>query len=525
MNLENKPEYKSLFISIDNVWRYGNIGIDQLAGYLRQKKFHIDVKYFKIKDSIEYLFENISLDYDFYGFSVNSANYHKFCEIAFRIKNANPNAIITFGGGYVTRYYREVFNSNSNVDFIILGDGEIPTEYLLGCLSKMRLFKKKLEITHFAIAKRDDLLDKHEQFNSNIEHFPIFDYYENDTKNRNSRKVHCIQTKNNICTGNCTFCTERHGKITFKDLDLILKQIELVHIKYHVKKFFFTDDNILDPNNNYAKERIRKLCYKIKALNYKIAFQCYMKANSLNNNVEDHELLSLMKSVGFVEVFVGLESGNQTDLNLYNKKTTVENNYNIIKMLKEHDLIPVIGFISFNPYSSLSQIKENFEFLCNIECTYLFNYLYSFVVVNKYTALYDMIKTDKLLASNDDEYINIKYEYLNKDVVNILNYIEFSMIPKLNKINYEIDWVTYSYEEHIIWYDNVEDLKKELQEYKKEDLLVIKKYLSILFIENNLYDFMQVEDKFWEHFHHREIRLKEIYDYLISLHTTFELQR
>ena len=41
--------YKILFISINNVWRYGNIGMDQLAGYLRKKGFEIDIKYFSNK--------------------------------------------------------------------------------------------------------------------------------------------------------------------------------------------------------------------------------------------------------------------------------------------------------------------------------------------------------------------------------------------------------------------------------------------------------------------------------------------
>ena len=74
----------------------------------------------------------------------------------------------------------------------------------------------------------------------------------------------------------------------------------MVHLKYGVKKFFFTDDNILDPNNDVAKKRLYLLCKKLEALNLKLAFQCYMKAISLNDISEDHELLNLMKKVGFV---------------------------------------------------------------------------------------------------------------------------------------------------------------------------------------------------------------------------------
>ena len=70
--------------------------------------------------------------------------------------------------------------------------------------------------------------------------------------------------------------------------------------KFHVKKIFFTDDNILDPNDDYAKQRIRELCEKIISLDLHIAMQCYIKAISLKDNEKDHELLDIMKKAGFV---------------------------------------------------------------------------------------------------------------------------------------------------------------------------------------------------------------------------------
>ena len=47
--LKRYDSLKTLFISINNVWRYGNIGMDQLTGYLRSKGFSIDIQYFSNK--------------------------------------------------------------------------------------------------------------------------------------------------------------------------------------------------------------------------------------------------------------------------------------------------------------------------------------------------------------------------------------------------------------------------------------------------------------------------------------------
>lgn len=77
-----------------------------------------------------------------------------------------------------------------------------------------------------------------------------------------------------------------------------------------------------------------ELCEKLKSKNLNLAYQCYMKANSIDDTPLDNRLLKIMREVGSVEVFIGIESGNQSDLDLYNKYTSVRDNYKIIYLLK-----------------------------------------------------------------------------------------------------------------------------------------------------------------------------------------------
>ena len=114
------------FIAINEVWRYGNIGIDQLAGYLRSKNFNISLNYFGKKSTIESILNKLDTSSDVYGFSVTTANYKRCCGVAARIKSMTPSALIFFGGGLVSRYYREILAENHQLDYCILGDGELP---------------------------------------------------------------------------------------------------------------------------------------------------------------------------------------------------------------------------------------------------------------------------------------------------------------------------------------------------------------------------------------------------------------
>ena len=83
---------------------------------------------------------------------------------------------------------------------------------------------------------------------------------------------------------------------------------------------------------------------------------------------EDKELLKLMSKAGFASMFVGIEAANDKDLKIYNKKARTEDNYTIMRLLREADIYPVIGFINLNPYSTHQTVKINLDFLINQNC-------------------------------------------------------------------------------------------------------------------------------------------------------------
>lgn len=516
----NRKEYRVLLISFNSAWKHGNIGIDQLTGFLRKKGFNIDLLHVRTRVDDNEVFETIKDNYQFYGFSVTSSNYTKCLRIIRMIKNYRSDIITEFGGGYASRYYREIFTETKDLDFITHGDGETPTEYLLSRLIDGSLGTNSNQTGHYAVSSQLDFKNKRDYLNLSIPYFPAFDYYEKDTMLRNFRKIHCIQTKNNVCTGNCTFCTERHGKVAYRPISQIIDQIRYVVDNYGVKKIFFTDDNIFDPNNEAGKQHVTDLCIellRLKSQGYKLVYQCYIKAISLHDTVDDNKILELMKEVGFVEVFVGIESGNNEDLILYNKKTTVTDNYTIVSMLKKHGLFPILGFIGFNPYSTLEKIAKNFNYLCDNQCTYLPNYIYCFVNINKYTEIYRMAQKDNLLL-DDNEYINIPFKYIDSKVQTIADYIQDEMIPRLSDIQYETDWIIFNYMERRILY-SFNECENILKEIKKKDFEVIKKYLSILFLEHDVDKFKTVAEEFWSHFLSQQNLIKSIYQKMIRLNS------
>lgn len=508
--------WKVQFISINNVWRYINLGIDQLAGYLRREGFDVRLSYSLRRYSAEQIFADLDLTCQVFAFSVMTANYERSKEVIELIKEAKPNAIIVFGGGFVTRYYNEVLDEFPAVDYITLGDGELPTAYLFGELRAAWVEGRIPNVSHPSVVTHGARVGKVVQINRDVVDMPALDGYEEFFAEHNKRKVHCIQSKNNICTGKCSFCTERHGHPVFRDVDVLVHQIVTVHKKYGVTKFFFTDDNILDPNNAAAREHVNRLCDSLRKTGLKLAYQCYIKALSIHDTPADHALLENMRNAGFIEVFFGAEAGNQEDLDLYRKMTRVEENYTAVRMLKQHGLFPILGYIAFNPYSTLERITKNFMYLVETGCTHLFNYIFAFLQLNKYTELYDRVKRDGLLDSPDTVYVDAKYHYQNEEVVALLDYVRTEMVPKFDKIVYHLDWVIYNTREYCWCYEDLPDFTKELERYQTEDVLFLRENLSVLFVDYDIEGFRKMSDAFWEHFYSREKRLKEIHDVIIE---------
>lgn len=511
-----KDKFRIVMLSVNTTWscgtvgKFGNAYIDRITAFLRNSGYLVDLKYFRRKEKEEYITSEIKNNYNFYGFIVTKNNYKKCVNIVDIIKDANPYSVVAFYGDFPTLYYKEIFNETKNLDYIVLGDAGECTDYLI-----KNLLENKLDFSSPFIAAKNNLNNKKVSNSNSTDLFPAFDFYENDTPEHNSQKLYRIQTKNNVCSGNCSFCIQHHDKIIYKNIISIVNEIKYVHDTFGVRKFFFNDNNIFDPNNEKGKEHVYNLCKELNKLHFKASYQCYCKSSSLHDTSEDHKLLKLMKSVGFNMFYVGIESGNQEDLDLYNKLTTLEDNNTILRMLKNHKLMPVIGFIGFHPYSTRNKIENNFKYLIKIKCSYLSNYLYSFMDINNYTDMYKKIKEDNLLV-DDGSYCSVKYNFVDESIIPLVEYIKYELQPKTFDIAYEVDDVLQAYLDCSVWKTIDTKYLNELKEMKKKDLCIIKKYLSILFIEFDTAKFKAVENVFWNHFIQNQNRLKEIMNYIKS---------
>lgn len=77
----------------------------------------------------------------------------------------------------------------------------------------------------------------------------------------------------------------------------------------------------------------------------------------------DSETLAEMQRRGLIAVYLGVESGSAAGLRTLNKRISVAQNLAGVALLKEHGLAMAMGFMLFDPSSTLDTIRENLDFL------------------------------------------------------------------------------------------------------------------------------------------------------------------
>src|SRR5208283_2926035 len=103
------------------------------------------------------------------------------------------------------------------------------------------------------------------------------------------------------------------------------------------------------------------------------------------------------------------ESGRDESLKRMNKMTTVDQNEQALRVLRTHGIEPNVGFIMFEPDSSVEDLRANFEFLQRNDLLKTLaitaNVLYHFQIVLKGTPAYqNLYQAGRLRTSLDSPY-------------------------------------------------------------------------------------------------------------------------
>lgn len=463
-----------------------NIGIGRITAFLTKNNKEVVTTYFNKKDTIEEGFEKVDLNCKIYGFSMYNSNVTFFIPIINKIKKINPDAIVFVGSKYATTYYEDILENAEfqDVDFVVLGDGEYSILNLVQCIEDGEDINEFVK-NHPNIAAKAYVTDKVPAA-LDINMLP----YPDRTWLKENKYIGAYICDCHGCTGKCSFCAfaNYHRKWNGRSASDLYDEILEVHNECHINYFIFTGGSFEDPGE-LGKKKIEELCNLLSEIPNKFTFKYFLRADTFKETEKDIRLLNLMKKSGFNVPLVGIESGNDEDLKLYNKKATVKDNLLTLKLLNDADIYTGgFGFIMFNPYSDFNRLKANYEFLSQNGASYIRMYT-SKLFLNKNTSIYHKISADGLLDNNEVFYkdTGLSYRFVNKDVSELWEFINDHLcteqVSAMNKITEDILIIVYGFYGLL---NNGIDYRNEIDKILYKNQLVLKEYFYHLYVNIDL---------------------------------------
>lgn len=309
-------------------------GIACIASYIKNRGY--DVSY------LDPALENMSLDdycnfieksgFDLIGIGSTTVQIEKAIETFDFIKNKFPKIITVLGGVHATLMPGDTIDSTKSIDYLILGEGEKPFLQLLDCLTineikgiesiKGICFKNNTEIVLNPPDYRAGLPSEEIPIPL-FEIFPMRKYIPQVTYAKTFPSYSIVASRG--CPFECAFCNANviaGKKVRYKPVDVLLKEIEILKQNYNAKGVMF-----LDSTFTLNKQWVREFCIKLMKSGLALSWACNSRVDTI-----DKDLLALMKKAGCWTLVFGIESANQSSLDLINKHVKVQQNTAAIKL-------------------------------------------------------------------------------------------------------------------------------------------------------------------------------------------------
>lgn len=303
-----------------------------------------------------------------FGFTSYTKTFAGALEWAALVRSRKPGAVIVFGGPHATPLAAEILRKNPIIDYVITNDGEIPFERLLRSVGARSEGTERMVP---GLAWRDESGVVHHNENPEpveLDALPhpardyVFapDFRIREAKGRLEPGEAIMINSSRGCPKRCSFCSiaVMNPRWAGRSVDSVIRElIELEH-DFDIDHVTFVDANF------FARaSRAAAIAEALKAWKSSATWSATATADQIVRHKA--ELPKVAGNCAFLEI--GIESGSDSVLRRFGKRTTVSDNLRAIALLREHRISLDLDFIMYDPWTSLAELEENWAFLVKAE--------------------------------------------------------------------------------------------------------------------------------------------------------------
>ena len=283
------------------------------------------------------------------------------CASPRRVRRRLPDALLVAGGPLPTVFPGRFL---PHVDVVFRGEADLSfpafcRDYLARQATAATLGDLPLAAYAGLVAERDGVRVDNPPVHHTTEQiagFPLpdrgdFDHraYQREWAHTGHRPTTLLATLG--CPYGCEFCSRPvfGNEVRARPLDAVFAEIDdIVRLGYD--GLWIADDTF-----TLHRDYLEEFCRRVAPLG--LTWSCLSRANGI-----DPSTARLMRASGCRRVYLGLESGSQTTLDLMQKQTTVEQGARAVTVYREAGVEVAAFFIVGYPGETAADIEETFAF-------------------------------------------------------------------------------------------------------------------------------------------------------------------
>jgi len=454
-------------------------GICVISGYLR-KKFGSDI-------SIELFDQQINSDDEIItgiinfrphiiGFSVKIGTLPELETLFSRLNLCYDeyctNLPVIVLGNSVAHFNYEYLLKKYPHTIISLGEGEVSFEDLVLFIRKR--IPDKNNIRNIAYVESDSIIK------SPVEYLPSSQIAQADRQNsmkfyKNGGEVYIEGSRGCDYCG-CSICECRlflGSKNTYsrwrpKNVEEILSEIAFLE-SIGINKVTFSDEDFWGPHG-IGTAHAYAIADGILCRGLKIEYRVNLRVKTIYSNDYSEEriqhikdTLSVLKESGLTKVFLGFESGSQSQLQRYNKGFSIEEFVKAKKILENLGIEYELGYISFDPLMRLEELIESLNFIRDNNCIPYISNIFKELRIQK----------------GNDSYINKIRRYESEHSCRIIGKLDINeqVYPILNYLDERVKIIVPLFREYEIGMYKMYYFMRIITQYSKENATDLEKII------------------------------------------------
>lgn len=276
-------------------------------------------------------------------------------------RKLSPHSILVAGGNHFTLLADPILKEIRDLNYIVLGEGEIAFTQLLKHLSNGEEVRTVQGIAYHE--NGEVIQNGRPPIIPNLDSLPLPAYHLIDLEREAyywhgmGRRAFGLSTSRG-CGDHCTYCSEtkfwegvwrgRSGKKVVEEIAYLFRQ--------HGKSLFVFNENTF----NWSRRRMEEFLDELGKSGLRIHFWFQSRVKDI---LRDEDLIPEMRRLGLYEVMLGIESIHPEVLDRYEKKQSREMAQRAIDILKKNGIMVMANIMFGDWEDSEETLKEVFQFV------------------------------------------------------------------------------------------------------------------------------------------------------------------